>query len=1065
MSKKLLALFLAILMVLGTIPALALASFADDPVKLGGILLGAGYNFILDGDGKATGIPYDFYFADVDNETVTYRDGMQPILEADPEIVPGTMAANLGDYTFTVTLTVDGVPQSQVVTASVKDNWGTYDQGILFDLTPFDFTPADCWVDVRIDITTPGGKQYYVVEETPIGFGGIGSFGRYGDGYEGVSYNPATLVLKDIVLLFTYGCDQQQDMADHPSNYVWVLTIDGVDYTVQPSSFYDNWLVRFKPLQWATPYVPAWGSKVNFSMKVYEADGVTPVLTKKALAVVTFPDEPTRPASVEAEEIGNSGVTWAYDSATGTLTFDGAGSIPDYQDNADREWHTIKDAIVNVVVKGGVTYVGRHACHSFNNLDKIVMEEGVTSTGFDCFAGSGTITDVYLPVSLTSMAQGGFYGCTVTNVYYTDTSRDFGERCTMGAYNTAITNANWVNDPDWGSFGDMSDTVAWAFDADTGTLTITGTGAIPSVATKPWQSYVSQITKIVIGEGITEIPGGGLFSHVDNLDRVEMPETITKIGGDAFGYNGTVSYLKLSSNVTKISQGVLYGTTVTTISCKKDWRAIQQQASVGNYNDAFGNATWVDTEIYGTYLSFTKYGDYGFENWGDPLRTQFLICPKWDGACDNDFLEQCMNVEWTFVFTAYDESFTTHLYVDTVYKGGTWGILRFVPGQAQVAAERFTPIPDMEYTVTTTVTLNGRTETVTSADKFVFPSMKDGVEQEPITYNYHTITWQIDGVTEYTEEVIDGFEPVYHGVAESYVEDNIAYIYTVTPAIVAATEDATYNFVLTTQDVREGTLALWGAGYENWTGGTGGTQTELLLRPKDWQGKDVLEAYKDYTWTITIDGVDYTGVKPSSHYSNMIFRFEPVLWTTPFVPHAGTTYQVGVKIYDDDNALVFYTTTTKAITIAADFIPVHEHDVVSWEWTAPAAEDADWTAAVTIACNTCGAQKTVDATVAKEVTEEGTTYTATAKIGIRYNDNGEETGYDQIFTDTKFIPARQNGDVNGDNEITIEDVTELLNFLKDMNDGDYDAICDVNGDNEVTIADVTALLVILSEME
>ena len=855
------------------------------------------------------------------------------------------------------------------------------------------------------------------------------SFGLYGDGYEGMAYDVQTLEMTDIILLFTYGCDDQTDMSDNPGNYTWVLSIDGVDYTAQPSSFYSDWLVRFKPIQWSTPYVPAWSSTVEFGLTVYSGD--TAVLDTGTTVSITFPDQPACAGDIAATPVADgSSVTYAYDSLTNTLTFDGTGTIPSYSDVSTRPWHGIKDSIVKVVVKGGITAVGDRACNSFPNLDEIVLEEGVTSTGFDCFAHCGTITSVYLPTTLTSMSQGGFYGSSIVDVYYDDTSRDFGDRCTMGAYNDAITNANWVNDPEWGSFGDLSDAVQWAFDSSTGTLSITGTGVIPSPATKPWQSFVNQITKVVIGDGITEIPGGGLFAHLDNLDRVEMPETVTKIGGDAFAYNGTISYLKLSSNVTSISQGVLYASSVTTISCLKDWRAIQQQSSVGNYNDAFGNATWVDCVIFGTYFSFGKYGS-GMENWqgnGDPRLTQILIAtPKWDGVYEPAF----NSMEWTLTIAPVDGSEsakTMTMYPRSIYNGGTWSILRFVPALCTDAANRFKPTNGKAYQITATITFNGVTETVTSADTFV-------LNDEPIEFEtYYDITWQIEGVTEYVDNIPAGFKPVYHGAAASYEENGYAHIANI-PETVAADANAIYNITYTVKDMTVGRLYLWGSGYENWNG-----QTQFLLRTADWEGNELTAINghtAEYDWILTINGTTYN-VKPSSNYAATIWRFEPVLWATPLIPQAGATYSVGLEIYDANQALVFQSEENTTITIADDFMTIHAHNfATSWVW-----EDDFSAAALTLVCPDCYGTVTLDATV---VDNGDNSYTATAE-------------YDGVtYTDTAYgNPA---GDINGDMALDVTDVTALLDYLGNgTTAGILENMLDVDGNGEVNVSDVTALL-------
>ena len=56
-------------------------------------------------------------------------------------------------------------------------------------------------------------------------------------------------------------------------------------------------------------------------------------------------------------------------------------------------------------------------------------------------------------------------------------------------------------------------------------------------------------------------------------------------------------------------------------------------------------------------------------------------------------------------------------------------------------------------------------------------------------------------------------------------------------------------------------------------------------------------------------------------------------------------------------------------------------------------------------------------------------------------------------------PAISPGDVNGDSEVGIADVTALINYLLTGDDSNVDiSNADVNGDSEVGIADVTVLI-------
>ena len=52
------------------------------------------------------------------------------------------------------------------------------------------------------------------------------------------------------------------------------------------------------------------------------------------------------------------------------------------------------------------------------------------------------------------------------------------------------------------------------------------------------------------------------------------------------------------------------------------------------------------------------------------------------------------------------------------------------------------------------------------------------------------------------------------------------------------------------------------------------------------------------------------------------------------------------------------------------------------------------------------------------------------------------------------------GDVNGDGQVTIADVTALVNIILGSQGGDT-SVADLNGDSQITIADVTSLVNII----
>ena len=80
----------------------------------------------------------------------------------------------------------------------------------------------------------------------------------------------------------------------------------------------------------------------------------------------------------------------------------------------------------------------------------------------------------------------------------------------------------------------------------------------------------------------------------------------------------------------------------------------------------------------------------------------------------------------------------------------------------------------------------------------------------------------------------------------------------------------------------------------------------------------------------------------------------------------------------------------------------------------------------------------------------GTVFTTAAGVEVPFDDE-----MCHVEPPATVIP----GDVNGDNDVTIADVSALIDML--LENGPYTPGADVNGDNDVTIADVSALIDIL----
>lgn len=118
--------------------------------------------------------------------------------------------------------------------------------------------------------------------------------------------------------------------------------------------------------------------------------------------------------------------------------------------------------------------------------------------------------------------------------------------------------------------GTYGDGLHWEL-SDDGTLTITGSGAMPDYtqdslvmdenideqSPTPWLQYDSTLRAVVIGEGITHI-GDYTFMNDRQVTRVRLPSTLRSIGKKAFSLNALES-LSLPEGLQSIGQMAFAG--------------------------------------------------------------------------------------------------------------------------------------------------------------------------------------------------------------------------------------------------------------------------------------------------------------------------------------------------------------------------------------------------------------------------------------------------------------------------------------------------------------------------
>ena len=285
-------------------------------------------------------------------------------------------------------------------------------------------------------------------------------------------------------------------------------------------------------------------------------------------------------------------------SDDGVLTISGTGAMANYtykdNDSSNCPWHSVRWAINKVVIEDGVTSIGDFAfafdisladvtipgsVTSIGNrafmgtpLTSVVIPEGVKTIGQWVFWCCTSLKSITLPTSLTQVGQGAFYAAEdydgefyseLTDIYY---GGDMGRfwNSIQGIRDSRIPDSVTIhyngatgNNIDGGKCG--AD-VSWKFDKNY-TLTIYGTGAMYDYPTGDGDNWWTD----------WNLPWKYCY---DMIQRVVVEEGVTYLGEESLSSLRNATSLSLPNSLTTIGQAALYGFGGTEITIPKNVKRI-----------------------------------------------------------------------------------------------------------------------------------------------------------------------------------------------------------------------------------------------------------------------------------------------------------------------------------------------------------------------------------------------------------------------------------------------------------------------------------------------------------
>jgi len=159
---------------------------------------------------------------------------------------------------------------------------------------------------------------------------------------------------------------------------------------------------------------------------VISMDGGVASMLKKGSATITATNKAvTLTKTVKVEDFGGTAskkcgdnITWEYNN--GTLTFKGSGDMYDYNSTYTNDGEMLstnlpyKDGfeyVNKVVVEEGITSIGNSAFTFFDALQEVELPSTLTSIGDNAFAFCGNLKSIEIPDKVTTLGKDTFRKC------------------------------------------------------------------------------------------------------------------------------------------------------------------------------------------------------------------------------------------------------------------------------------------------------------------------------------------------------------------------------------------------------------------------------------------------------------------------------------------------------------------------------------------------------------------------------------------------------------------------------------------------------------------------------
>ena len=263
-------------------------------------------------------------------------------------------------------------------------------------------------------------------------------------------------------------------------------------------------------------------------------------------------------------------------------------------------------SLTSIELPDSLTSIGDYAFSGCSSLTSIELPDSVTSIGSDAFYNCRSLKNIKLPNSVTIIRDSAFNGCNIRNVFYNGTQEEW-NNIEIGENNSNLLNANIIYDMDVSSFESvetqrysyvlannsyvysfkMIDKTIESFDFE-----VELSGLIIKSLDDYTFSGCSSLTSIELPDSLTSI-GGSAFNGCSSLTSIELPDSVTSISNSAFYKCSSLISIELPNGLTSIKDSAFsYCSSLTSIELPDSVTSIGGNAFGGcNIRNVFYNGT------------------------------------------------------------------------------------------------------------------------------------------------------------------------------------------------------------------------------------------------------------------------------------------------------------------------------------------------------------------------------------------------------------------------------------------------------------------------------------------